>query len=612
MPQKISGRYKWRKKTYMRIGVRVRKNMLENIVFPLMLFLISFYDFSRGIDLTDAGYSIHRFEFFLDYSGADMISTFWSNILGFFFTKLPGGDTWYGLSFYCTWIIMICVLTGYFFVKKYMNYKIAALCEILAIFFCWAPNVILYDYLSFLLFQLGIIFVFKAIESDKKFWYTFAGFLLGMNVFVRIPNLTQCATIALVWFADWKNGKNLKQIIRDTLFCVIGYAVGIIFSVGVILYLYDFSELHMAIYNLTHTAQTVENYGILYMATATLAELIKYWKYIIILVLVLFIITFVDMSLIKEQKMRILTKISTGIMVLVLFAYWTKVDRILNFDYAWLNSILGLVCIFLFWGLIVSILNLFLEKTLKTKMLALTYIGVLYVTPLGSNTNVNLAMMNMFLLLPLGVYQIRLCGKCISQVEEKMEWQKAFRQIYQIITGTVACIMLFQSIQFGSHYIFRDTDECIVTDSNRIGGMHTSNERKEELQELITYFEEESLLGEYGILYCNAPGLAYILDLKPVLSSMWADWYTYSYDDFFAGIQKAEQLIVSDTEPVLLLSNLYSYYIEGNIQKMEEQGMNLYEVVKDDKYFRLVRFIEDNNYECSFRSKNYAVYRIEK
>lgn len=600
----------------MRIGakcVRVRENMLENIVFPVILFLISFYDFNLGIDVTDAGYSIHYFEFFEDYSGADMIATFWSNILGHLFCQLPKGDTWYGLSFYCTFIITLSVLSAYFFLKKYMDYRLVAICEVLALFFCWNPNVILYDYLSFLLFQIGIILVFKGIESKKEVWYFFSGFILGLNVFVRIPNLTHCAAIVLVWFADWKNGEKIKKIILDTLVCMTSYVLGVFFSVVTILQIYDFYELRMAVYRLSHTAQTVENYGIFYMATATLVEVFKYWKYILILILLILFVTVLYKIVNKKQEVCIKVKIGVFVLVLILFIYWARSERLFYYEYKWLDSISGLACIFLLWGFVVSLCNFFLTVELEDRLLALTYIGILYVTPLGSNNNIYLVIMNMFLLIPLGIYQIRLWGKLISKIKsDREDYRVVFVQIYRVVIRSVGCIMLIQTVFFGVKYVYKDTDECTVTDSNRICGMHTSNERKEELQELITYFEEESLSGEYGILYCNAPGLAYILDLKPVLSSMWADWYTYSYDDFFVGIQKAEQLIVSDIEPVLLLSNLYSYYIEGNIQEMEKQGMNLYEVAKDDKYFRLVRFIEDNNYECSFRSKNYAVYRIKK
>lgn len=478
-----------------------KRNMIENRLIPFVLFIISFYDFNRGIDLTDAGYSLHFYEFLGDYSGSDIIALFWSVTLGHFFSKLPWGDTWCGMSFYCTLIIALSVVTGYFFMKKYLDYRIVALCEALAVFLCWAPNVILYDYLSFFLFQIGIILVYKALESKKRYLYVLAGLILGINVFARIPNLTHCAAITLVWLSGWWNREKVKKIVWDTVCCIIGYVIGIGFSVLAILYVYDFSELRMAFYMLFDISQSQDNYGILYMATAMIAEVLKYWKYVLVLALLIGILTFIKAKLL--QKDGVITKLGTCAVVLLLFAYWTKMDRLLSFDYEWLNSILGLACIFLLWGLIVSLWNLFSIQELKAKMLALTYIGIFYVTPLGSNTHINLVILNMFLIIPLGVFQIQLWGeRLVEKADENgLKWGQVFGQEYRLIIGTVGCIMLVQTVSFGMNYIFRDTDECIIVEDNKLQGMQTSVERKTEMLELIDYFDKEELQGEYGISY---------------------------------------------------------------------------------------------------------------
>lgn len=585
--------------------------IIENVLIPLALFILSFYDFNRGIDWRDAGYSLHYSEFFEYYSGRATISTFWSRILGFLFSKLPKGDLWCGQAFYCTLILGGITVTAYFFVKKYMNYIIVALCEVLAVFFCYAPSVILYDYLSFFLFQLGIILVYKAIESKKGWWYVIAGFVLGFNVFVRIPNLTHCATITLVWLAGWVNKEEMKIVVRDTIKCILGYLAGVGFSIGVILERYGFDELRMALYNLAYMSATQKSYSVLSMAMETIKTVLEYWKYVVVLGLLLFAVTFIRCKVNKERYYFVI-KIATCMSVLGLFAYWTYKDRLIHFDYIWLDSVLGLVCIFLLWGLIVSIWNLFTVETLEAKMLALTYIGVFYVTPLGSNNYISLVLLNMFLIIPIGIYEICLWGEKFSVIKKQNEeWRNVFGQMYYLIIRTVGIIMLLQSIFFGIHYIYNDVNECVVTENNRVSGMKTSAARKSEIEGLVSYFTEENLSKEYGILYCDTPGLAYILDLKPVMGSMWPDWYTYSYDDFFDGIKNAERLVSIKEEPIVILTNfygnLYNYYIDGDIQSIEALGINAY---KDNKFFELLRFMSENNYVCAYRGKQYAVYRI--
>jgi len=177
-------------------NVRVLQFWMPNIIVPIILFICSFYDFNKGIDIKDAGYSLNYFLHYDSYPGNRLISRFWSNVVGHLFSKLPGGDTWYGLSFYATTIIATTVVIAYFVCKRVMDFRVAAIAELFAVFFCWNPNVILYDYMSFLLFTLGGYLLLIALEKEEqKRYYFLAGVVLGMNVFVRLPNLAEMAVV---------------------------------------------------------------------------------------------------------------------------------------------------------------------------------------------------------------------------------------------------------------------------------------------------------------------------------------------------------------------------------------------------------------------------------
>lgn len=574
-----------------------RKTVVEKLLIPIGLFILSFYDYDRGIDLTDAGYSLHFYQFFDEYEGTNIIPRFWSILLGHVICGLPYGDTWKGVSFYCTFIIAFCAVTAYYFAKKYVGYKTAALCEVFALFFCWNPNVILYDYLSFFLFQLGIIFVFEGIEKDKAKWYIAAGFCLGINVFVRIPNIAQCATIILVWISGLARKKKFTKIVTDTLYCIMGYIVGISISLVAILAFYNISDLHLALWRLAHASNSLKNYSIWYMATATIIEVFKFCKYVVALLLVACIASAIIFRL-NNKKAKLIFEITVCLFVIVIFAYWSKKNGLMHLDYKWLNSVSKIASIFLLWALIASIWNFFEIKSVENKLLALTYLGVFWVTPLGSNNYIYLEIMNMFLTIPLGVYQIKTWGE--NRVLRKLLGD-SFKKVYRSMIITVASIMGLQIFVWGILYTYKDECECIVVSESKVNGMKTSLERKNELEQLEEYFQEEHLYGSYGILYCNSPGLGYVLDIKPVMSSSWPDWYTYTYDDFFAGIQNAEQLVKTDNSPVVILSNAYSY-------SFEDIDNDHWEVVKDDKYFRLFEFLTDNKYECTYRTKNYSIY----
>ncbi len=78
------------KKEVMKKSIIDGKNKIENLLIPVLLFLFSFYDFNKGIDLRDSGFSLSRYLHFDTYEGSAIISTFWSNFLGHCFSMLPG------------------------------------------------------------------------------------------------------------------------------------------------------------------------------------------------------------------------------------------------------------------------------------------------------------------------------------------------------------------------------------------------------------------------------------------------------------------------------------------------------------------------------------------
>ena len=85
---------------------------------------------------------------------------------------------------------------------KWMPAWILFLGEIIAIGFCWIPAGILYNYLSYFFLTLGVLLLYRGLISEKDKLLFAAGVVLGLNVFVRIPNVTQMSFIVGVWM-EW-------------------------------------------------------------------------------------------------------------------------------------------------------------------------------------------------------------------------------------------------------------------------------------------------------------------------------------------------------------------------------------------------------------------------
>ena len=586
-----------------RQNVRISQSSIQNVIVPIVLFLCSFYDVNKGVDIKDAGYSMNYFLHFDNYPGNRMISRFWSNVVGHLFSLLPGGDTWLGLSLYATSIIGLTVVIAYFVCKRVMDWRMAAVSEIFAIFFCWNPNVILYDYMSFLLFTLGGSLLLIALEKEeKKRYYVWAGVVLGMNVFVRLPNLAEMAAIVLLWYTAFVKKWTWKQAVQRTLLCVTGYAIACVVSIASILKLYGFYELKLCVYNLFNLSQSQDNYGLVYMVTETFRIVVGYAGYLVPLILLALLL---GVLLKKDERRGIVYKVIFFGLTCGYFWLAAKQFKLFNWNFQTHESVLGLACLFLLWGLVCSVLTLIVSKSHNARIYALVFIGVFFVMPLGSNNTIYLEIMNMFLLIPITVF---LTANLLNEWKERIPSLTglAINNAVRVICYASAAVMMVQTIGYGMNYTFNDSIE-VKAENYSYAGMYSSEERIALLDEMYAFCEQEELLGKEAIFYCNAPGLSFILDMPSALESSWADWYTFSIVRFAITMEELEWDIDNGQEhPVVILSTPYDRYYRG-----EDVDWAKYpESMIDDKAWTLNKFLRDNQYERIYVNEEFAIYTV--
>lgn len=191
---------------------RLVLRVLEDVIFPLILLLFPLIKINQGIDLTDTGYSLGNYRFFGQVGGVWTLLTFLSNVAGFLFTMLPMGKTMLGMKLYGSLLVSGAALLGYRFFRTKMPGWLAFLGELSAIGFCWCPTVILYNYLTYLLFLFGAILLFRGLAGSRPSCLAAAGVVLGINALVRFPNnVLECALILSVWYYGALKKKSFKQ-----------------------------------------------------------------------------------------------------------------------------------------------------------------------------------------------------------------------------------------------------------------------------------------------------------------------------------------------------------------------------------------------------------------
>ncbi len=87
-------------------------------------------------------------------------------------------NTMLGMKIYTGLLVSLTALTGYRFFRTKMPAWLAFAGEVAAIGLCWCPTVILYNYLTYFLFLLGCVFLFRGLAGCRNGCLVLAGICL--------------------------------------------------------------------------------------------------------------------------------------------------------------------------------------------------------------------------------------------------------------------------------------------------------------------------------------------------------------------------------------------------------------------------------------------------
>ena len=196
--------------------------------FGAILVLYPFLHVNVGVDITDTGFSLGSF-LFEPQMGEEWVlfATYLANLIGTLLTKLPFGTTMLGMNVYTTAFVSLSAVIAYLFLSKKIPAWIAFVGIFLAESLCWCPTIILYNYLSYFLFTILVVFLYKGLTQKRLFLFL-AGIILGCSVMVRFPNLAQSAMILAVWYYGVLQKDKMKIILQNTFLCLGGFFTGIV------------------------------------------------------------------------------------------------------------------------------------------------------------------------------------------------------------------------------------------------------------------------------------------------------------------------------------------------------------------------------------------------
>ena len=580
----------------------------EKILFPVILILFPLFKVNQGIDLTDTAYSLGNYAFFGENTVLWTLLTFLSNVLGFFFTKLPFGGTMLGMKVYSSLLISAMALLGYRFFRTKMPAVIAFLAELSAIGMCWCPSVILYNYMTYALLLTAVILLFRGLVRKHPGCLVAAGVVLGLNTLVRFPNNgLEVLLILTLWYYGYLKKKPLAEIAKETGLCIAGYAAGFVAVLAGMMLLYGTGTLGTMIEGVFGMAGSASDYTfgeMLGMITDAYLHGAGWMAY-----MVLCILPGIPFFAIQKERFPLLRKVVYCICIVFLFIVLGRWGMF-NFKYYQKEAALQWGVVFLILSLGICVWMLFSRmQDCEWKLIAAMSLIVVLITPLGSNNYVWPALNNLFFVAPITfwtIYRFARWGRPYLDVTGKVP-------LFSVKAMTMAMVVAFliQAVGIGCNYVFLDGEDghkrdTTVEGSRILRGMKTNAANAGALEELNTFMLENNT--EYRnkkvILYGNIPGLSYYLHKAPAVYTSWADLDTNSYERLAEDLNTLNQTMTEEDRPLVI----FSEEIMAQVLDLQENGMAGEGSVWEQKLKAILDFMTVNEYQMVFENEKYAVF----
>lgn len=594
-----------------------------HIVFPLILAIYPLRNIWLGVEVTDGAYSAGNYRFLDQMNPMWLFATYLGNVVGRFFTGLPGGHTLLGLRFYTALVVSATAVFSYLFFTRVLRAErgIVFLGELLAISLCWCPTTILYNYLTYFFFNTGIIVLYLGLVKEKRMLLFCAGVLLGMNVLVRFPNLTEAALICGLWYYGFLQRKRVKDVLQETGICLLGYGAGIGAVLAGIAASYGLDAYIEGIGRLLQMPAEASDYSALSMVLTVLFDYKFSAKWLVQMLLLAGAGCAVSYVACRFRKGASFGRAAGAVgkllflgSILVLFRRWHAIG-VFNVKYYTYESMFQWVAVFLILVIFTGIVVLFSKKcTRNEKLLAAMVLILIAVTPLGSNNHLYPNMNNMFLVFPFGllffVRFLRNAGQQGALLLGKGRHPVSLFPAKSMLAAFLAAVTL-QCLLFGAVFTFRDgmhgeKRDTKIEKNAILRGMVTNAPLAEAIEGLTAYVESEGLSDRSVILYGQIPAVSYILDMPPAISTSWPDLASYHYAVMAEDMEKLRMKPPEEGRPLVILgTNGPEQWIRGAALSEEE----IRQYMLNEKWEMLYRYMVEEGYEKVYENAVFVVYR---
>ena len=511
----------------------------------------------HGFDLTDEGYLMSLYQWF----GTDID-----------FAKGAGG---YPLTCYLGWLlnswtpgilpmrlwgILIVALTEvivYLYLRRHFNpYFVLAGLFIQAIMVAGDPKPFGYNTLTAFVGILALITILEGSRGQHNYLLFLGGLALGVNVFVRIPNLTCWAFILcpfLVHFTSWKQLSWKKGI-----------------SQGACILLGALTSLSLTWIWLTHIGADRHVVELLQSITGTLhgksthssASLISTYLGNItssIIIFGAFILCIIAASYAKSavNKMGKICLFALSFLCLyqILYIHSTLLGRNL---FALMNGI----------ALFGAFPYLFSDN--HKRAIAISAFLLSFLIPLGSDGGYQTMWVGTWMALPVGLCGLYECFQNLSNrwthlsitlsIQPSQISSTKTLRLPTLVSGLIFCtvvmvVSVLIKIERKSYYDPGSrSSKTTAINSPLATGIYATSQRADIINPLLTALQDYVHAGDTILVYDSSPLIYYLTETKPFAGISWpCVYYGQAYVDQFIEAEKS-----TDKMPLIVLQHFYS------------------------------------------------------
>ena len=587
------------------------QNLIERFLFPMLLLLYPLLKAGRGLDVLDGTYSLANFAYFGSMDGTWMVATFLANAVGSLLMRLPFGGTLRGMYFYTLLLQSALALLTYDRFCRKVKPKVPAPLvfagELTALGLCWCPSTVLYNYLTYLLLAAGIWLLYSGILRGSSGCYAAAGVCLGLNAAVRMPNVMQTALILAVWYGGFLYRRQIGRVCRDTLWCLLGYAAGFGVPLAAICVKYGVTAYPDMVRTMFAMTDRAADYKPASMLTGMLRDYGVSFVWLLLAALCIaggWLLETVRRRLAAGSRAGKLAcaGIYTAVFLVLLRVYWGR--GMFTFRYYEYRSIYYPAALLILTAALAAVLCICRRGAAREqKVLAALTLLQTFVTPLGSNNALYPIINDLFLVIPF------LLGAGYEWLAQSGR-NRDSKYIAAVPLLALSLFVLVQSVGFHLSFSFHDGMDGAARNTtasapDKVRGIRTTADNAESLADLAAYAEADGLTGRSVILYGNIPGMGYLLDMPPALSTFWPELDSYMMAEFERDMARLRE------KPAVIVQSAVAAYLDGGVQDAPISDIDRERLEKDEKLLQLSDYMRQNGYRETFRSDSYAVYVTE-